>query len=100
MCGIVVVGPNAQRIGYSTKGLQHMPKVGATRTKVQAKVKATGTKAKGKAKATPQTFATLKVLPTAQLLALRASTPRPNLKLHYAIRRALRAGGYYISQNR
>jgi len=48
----------------------------------------------------PPTTAALKAMPTTALLALRAATPRAELKLHYAIRRALRAGGYFISQNR
>lgn len=48
----------------------------------------------------PPTNAALRGMGTADLLALRATTPRSALKLHYSIRRALRAGGYYISANR
>lgn len=34
------------------------------------------------------------------LLKVKASTPREDTAAHYAIRRALRAGGYKISENR
>jgi len=49
---------------------------------------------------TAPTTARLRAMSTEELLALRAATPRSELKLHYAIRRALRAGGYYISRHR
>lgn len=49
---------------------------------------------------TVHTAASLRAMGTEELLALRAATPRSELKLHYAIRKALRAGGYYISRNR
>lgn len=75
-----------------------MPKVGSKRAAVKV---AKGTKAAGrKQAATVLTFKALKGTPTAQLLAVRAGTPRANLAGHYAIRRALRANGYFISQNR
>jgi hypothetical protein len=45
------------------------------------------------------TFPALKGMATGELLALRASTPRNDVRAHYAIRRALRAGGYYISKS-
>jgi hypothetical protein len=44
--------------------------------------------------------ADVRAMDTEDLLALREATPRAELKLHYAIRRALRGAGYYISQNR
>jgi len=50
-------------------------------------------------KAAPTT-ASLRAMSTEELLALRANTPRPLLKFHRAIREALRAGGYKISEHR
>ena len=52
------------------------------------------------ATASGSTAGRLRAMSTDELLALRAETPRSDLKLHYAIRRALPAGGYYISKNR
>lgn len=42
----------------------------------------------------------LRAMSVEELLALRAATPRSELKLHYKIRVALRAHGYYISKQR
>lgn len=44
--------------------------------------------------------ASLRAMSVADLLALREQAPRADLKLHYKIRVALRAHGYYISKNR
>jgi hypothetical protein len=54
-------------------------------------------------KATPTaapTGASLRAMGIEELLALRDRTQRADLKLHYKIRVALRAHGYYISKNR
>lgn len=83
-------------------------KASGKRTAKVAKRAANGKAAKVAAKGTAPsaaniaaiTFKAVKGKTVAQLLALRASLPRQHLAQHYAIRRALRAQGYFISQQR
>ena len=81
----------------SNAGHKAATKPGKVRVVKGKAAKSHATKSRGKV---VTTGASLKGLDTAELLAMREKLPRTDLKGHYAIRRALRAGGYFISQNR
>lgn len=112
-----LLGCGADSEGVSTMARQAIGTVAGNKAQAEARkpgkvrvVKAAKA-AKGKAQASKRAkaaqvpvgtgaAATLRARGVEALLQARADLARADLKGHYAIRRALRANGYYISANR